>query len=142
MSAGVTMRSLLRRHVDDGHALLLDVLFDRADRARHGHERTGRAFRVLDEEEGDRLAVRRLLRLGEIALHARDADGRAANARDENLALVLAAVADGGDRSRVRRPRDVVIVAVAGQKMNVHATGCRRRHTDALDRPRDMVAVW
>jgi hypothetical protein len=35
----------------------------------------------------------------------------------------------------------VVIVAIAGQKMNVHSAGRRRRHADALHRPRDMASV-
>ena len=61
----------LRRDVDDGDALLVDMLLDHADRARHRHERTGGASRVFDQEKGDRLSVRRPARLGERALDRR-----------------------------------------------------------------------
>ena len=131
----------LRRHVDDGHALFVDVLLDRPDRARHRHQRSRGARGILDEEERDRLAVRRPLRLGEIAAHVRDAHRRAADMRHENLPLILAAVADGGQRLRVGRPGDVVIVAVAGKEMDVHARGRRGGDADSLHRPRDVTAI-
>jgi len=132
---------LLRGHVDDGHALLVDVLFDRTDRARHRHERTGGALCILDEEKGDRLPVRRPVRLGQVAVYVRHADRRAADVRHEDLSLFLAAVADRRQRGRVRRPGQVMIIAIAGEKADVHARRRRRRHADSLHRPGDVSPV-
>ena len=121
---------LLRGHVDDGDALLLDRGADLADRARHRLERSGRTLGLLDEEEGDRLPVGRPARLGEVAVEVGELF-----VVDEELLLGLAG--EPGERAvgRERHRRRVV------DMLPVRAVGVRGREAVPFDDPRHPLAV-
>ena len=135
------------RHVGDGDALDLGMLFDDAGVALVGRQGARLLRGPFDEEEGDRLAVRRPAQIVELSFDLRHRARRlvaaaAARRRDPDLELSgLAGVRQKGHRGAVRREDGSPLAMRARVRRRRQAPHGPRCHFRDANRAEAFVAL-